>query len=216
MSDRFKQAGYGSETIGFGQRPAILVVDFQHSFTRDKWPIGGSPHITSAVEHTEPLLKAARARGIPVASCNCAWQSKKDMAYWKVGPLSDGHCFIGHEATQIEEMLLDEDYDFTFTKSAPSIFFLTPLVTFLTTHQVDTTIITGCTTSGCVRASIVDSFSYGFRTMVPEECVGDQERDAHEANLRDVGRRYADVLPKSQVMDYVASFPLAKTERAAG
>ncbi|MFK7956549.1 MAG: isochorismatase family protein [Lysobacterales bacterium] len=207
MTDRFTQAGYGSETIGFGKRPAILTVDFQHSFTRDKWPVGGSPHITSAVEHTEPLLHAARARGIPVAQCNVAWQSKKDMAYWKVGPLSDGHCFRGQEATQIEECLVDEEYDFLFTKTAPSIFFLTPLLTFLTTHRVDTTIITGCTTSGCVRASIVDSFSYGYRTMVPEECVGDQERDAHEANLRDVGRRYADVMPVAQVMDYLDGFP---------
>ncbi len=216
MSDRFTSAGYGSKSIGFGERPAILTVDFQHSFTRSEWPVGGSPHITAAVEHTVPLLAAARARGIPVAHCKVAWHSEKDMAYWKVGPLSDGHCFYGQPATEIEACLLDEGYDFVFTKSAPSIFFLTPLLTFLTKHRIDTTIITGCTTSGCVRASIVDSFSYGYRTMVPEECVGDQERDAHEANLRDVGRRYADVLPKAAVMDYLESFPLTAGQSAAG
>ncbi|MEM9529832.1 MAG: isochorismatase family protein [Pseudomonadota bacterium] len=214
--DAFVEAGYGSQDIGFGERPAILVVDFQHSFTRAEWPVGGSPHIAEAVKRTEPLLHAARARGIPVAQCNCAWQSAKDMAYWKVGPLYDGHCFRGHEATRIEESLLDPEYDFHFTKSAPSIFFLTPLVTFLTTHRVDTTIITGCTTSGCVRASIVDSFSYGYRTIVPQECVGDQDREAHEANLRDVRRRYADVLPVADVMAYLDRFPVTEEQKQAG
>ncbi len=81
-----------------------------------------------------------------------------------------------------------------FTKSAPSIFFLTPLVNILTKNRVDTVIVCGCTTSGCVRASIIDSFSYGYRTIVPEECVGDMEEGPHRDNLRDVGRRYADVM----------------------
>lgn len=215
MGDRFDAAGYGGQDIGFGQRPAVLTVDFQHSFTRDRWPIGGSPHITKAVNNTETLLTEARQRGLPVASCNCAWSSAREMSYWKIPPLYDGHCFHGHEATQIEARLVDEDYDFLFTKSAPSIFFLTPLLTFLTRHQVDTVIITGCTTSGCVRASIVDAFSYGYRVIVPRDCVGDQELDAHESNLRDVGRRYADVMDLQSVLAHLqAEFPIAA--RASG
>ena len=94
-------------------------------------------------------------------------------------------------------------YDVTFTKSAPSIFFQTPLMLFLTKQRVDTVIVTGCTTSGCVRASINDSFSYGFRTIVPEQCCGDQELQPHKDNLRDVGRRYADVLDVDEVIGYI-------------
>jgi maleamate amidohydrolase len=70
-------------------------------------------------------------------------------------------------------------------------------------HCIDTTIITGCTTSGCVRASIVDSFSAGFRTIVPSDCCGDQDEEAHANNLRDVGRRYADVVDLRQVLAHI-------------
>ena len=78
-------------------------------------------------------------------------------------------------------------------KGAPSIFFNTPAAAFFAKNRVDTMIVTGCITSGCVRASIVDSFSLGFRTIVPEDCVGDHELAPHQDNLRDVERRYADV-----------------------
>ncbi|MEC6999156.1 MAG: isochorismatase family protein, partial [Pseudomonadota bacterium] len=87
-----------------------------------------------------------------------------------------------------------------FIKSAPSIFFLTPLLTWLTKHNIDTTIITGCTTSGCIRASVIDSFSYGYRTIVAEDCCGDQDADAHADNIRDVGRRYADIMTCSEII----------------
>ena len=90
---------------------------------------------------------------------------------------------------------------------APSIFFGTPLHTFLVRHGVDTTIITGCTTSGCVRASIIDAFSYGYRVIVPESCCGDQEEGPHLANLADVGRRYADVVTLEDVMGWLESLP---------
>ena len=98
----------------------------------------------------------------------------------------------------------DPAYDFHFTKSAPSMFFGTPLITFLTKARVDTVIVTGVATSGCVRATIVDSFSHGYRTMVPEECCGDMEEGPHHDNLRDVGRRYADVLTLKDVLAYFA------------
>jgi maleamate amidohydrolase len=103
----------------------------------------------------------------------------------------------------LDPRIYEPGYDVVFTKSAPSIFFQTPLILFLTRQQVDTVIVTGCTTSGCVRASVNDSFSYGFRTIVPEQCVGDMERQPHEDNLRDVGRRYADVLDLAEVLGYI-------------
>src|SRR4029079_17185954 len=97
----------------------------------------------------------------------------------------------------------DPTYDMRFTKSAPSIFFLTPLVNILTRNCIDTVIVCGWSTSGCVRASIIDSFSYGYRTIVPEECVGDMEEGPHWDNLRDVGRRYADVMKLDDVLQHL-------------
>ncbi|MEM7541146.1 MAG: isochorismatase family protein [Pseudomonadota bacterium] len=203
MSNLYDTAGYGGQNIGFGERPAIVNVDFQLSFTSPEYATGQSPLIDAAVANTATLLARARHKGIPVASCSVGWSGAQDMGHWKVSSLYDGTFFRGHPSLELDPRIHDPDYDFTFMKAAPSVFFQTPLVLFLTKQRVDTVIITGCTTSGCVRASINDSFSYGFRTIVPEDCVGDQEEQPHKDNLRDVGRRYADVLPLSDVLRYI-------------
>ena len=209
--DKFEEAGYSQESIGFGDRCAVLVVDLQNAFTDASNPLGRSPHVQRAVENTAILLKEAKAIGIPVASCRVAWKSRDDMAYWKISTLYDGSFYYGHPCTEIDPRIADPDYCFEFTKTAPSIFFRTPLATWLQKHRIDTTIITGCTTSGCVRASVVDSFSYGYRTIVPEECCGDQEEGPHWDNLRDVGRRYADVVKLKDVLDHFSTLaPPAK------
>jgi maleamate amidohydrolase len=100
--------------------------------------------------------------------------------------------------------------NFTYCKNAPSMFFQTPLITFLVKQGVDTVIVTGCTTSGCVRATIVDAFSYGFRVLVPEECCGDADERQHRSNLDDVGRRYADVIPVRDVESYLLGLSAAR------
>lgn len=205
--DEFEKAGYGQEPIGFGERCAVLVVDLQKAFTDATNPLGRSEHVNRAVDNTAVLLRAAKAQQIPIASCRVAWKSRDDMAYWKIGSLYDGSFWYGHPCTEFDPRIADPAYNFEFTKTAPSIFFRTPLPTFLQKHRIDTTIITGCTTSGCVRASINDSFSYGYRTIVPEECVGDQNEEAHWSNLRDVGRRYADVVKLQDVLEHFDTLP---------
>jgi maleamate amidohydrolase len=200
--DQFEKAGYGNTDIGFGDRCAVLVVDFQRGFTDPASPMGQSAHVQRAVDNTAKLLAAAKAHGVPVASCRVAWNGRDDMSYWKISSLYDGSFYNGHPMTEIDPRIADPDYIFEFTKTAPSIFFRTPLATWLTKLNVDTTIITGCTTSGCVRASIVDSFSYGYRTIVPEECCGDMDEGPHHDNLRDVGRRYADVVTLADVLQH--------------
>ena len=202
MTDRFDEVGYGDRSIGFGRRPAIVGVDMQVGFTRPEWPAGQSPYIHRAVENASSLMSEARQRGIPVANCNVAWSSEKDMQYWKVSLLYSD-MFYGDPSTEFDDRILDKNYDFCFTKSAPSAFFGTPLLAFLTKQQVDTVIVTGCTTSGCVRGTVNDSFSNGFRTIVPEDCVGDMEEGPHWDNLRDVGRRYADVVKSEEVIEYL-------------
>lgn len=201
MRENYDAAGYGSGDIGYGARPAVLVVDFQVAFTDPRYPIGKLPMVHAACDRTAVLLAAARRRNVPVAKCYTAYGSPADMPPWKVKAVRE-EFFYGHPCTAIEPKVHDANYDFTFCKNAPSIFFLTPLTTFLTRQQVDTVIITGCTTSGCVRASIVDAFSHGLRVIVPEDCVGDADETAHQANLADCGRRYCDVVDAADVEQY--------------
>lgn len=207
MSDSsYAAAGYSAMNIGFGDRPAVIVVDFQVGFTRPEFQMGRSPHVHRAVENTAKLLKDARSRNIPVATCSVAWGSTRDMPHWKISTLYKGWCY-GDPTTVMDDRIAVPEYDFHFHKNAPSMFFGTPLTTFLNRNQVDTVIVTGCVTSGCVRATIIDSFSHGYRTMVPEECCGDMEEGPHRDNLRDVGRRYADVITLADTLGYLERFP---------
>jgi maleamate amidohydrolase len=201
VSENYTSIGYDSSRIGFGTRPAILVVDLQVAFTDAKYPLGRMEMVQRATDRTARLLQLARSHEIPVAKCYTAYCGEGDMPRWKVADVHD-HFYYGDPSTAIDPRV-DDARDFTFCKNAPSIFFLTPLITFLAKHQIDTTIVTGCTTSGCVRASVIDAFSYGFRVIVPEDCVGDADETAHRANLGDVGRRYADVMTASDVENYI-------------
>ena len=162
----------------------MLVVDFQLAFTDPKYPLGGLPLIHAARDRTAELLQVARARDVPVAACYTAYGSLADMPLWKVKAVRD-EFFYGHPCTEMDPKIHHAD-NFTYCKNAPSMFFQTPLITFLVKQNVDTVIVTGCTTSGCVRATIVDAFSYGFRVLVPEECCGDADEGPHRSNL---GRR---------------------------
>jgi len=207
VSDRYRDVGYGSFEIGGGRRPAVLVVDFQVAFTDPKYPLGGLPMIHAARDRTVGLLSSARVRGIPVAACYTAYGSLADMPLWKVKAVRE-EFFYGHPCTAMDP-LIHHPADFTYCKNAPSMFFQTPLISFLVRQNVDTVIVTGCTTSGCVRATVVDAFSYGFRVLVAEECCGDAEEGPHRDALRDVGRRYADVKPVADVDAYVRGLPPA-------
>ena len=200
MSDRYSDVGYASSRIGFGTKPAVLVVDFQTAFTDPKYPLGGLPMIHAARDRTADLLQVARARDVPVAACYTAYGSLADMPLWKVKAVRD-EFFYGHPCTEMDPKIHHEK-NFTYCKNAPSMFFQTPLIAFLVKQNVDTVIVTGCTTSGCVRATIVDAFSFGFRVIVAEEGCGDADEGPHRANLTDVGRRYADVVKMAEVMQY--------------
>ena len=200
--DNYTAATYGAFDIGWGERPAVVVVDFQTGFTDGKSALAQSDHVQRAVDKTSELLTSARAHNVPVASCRVGWGSNKDIGYWKIKDLYTQDWTFGGEATNMDNRVYDPDYDFNFYKSAPSIFFGTPLMAFLTKQNVDTVLVTGCTTSGCVRASIIDAFSYGYRVMVPQDCCGDQAEGPHEANLQDVGKRYADIITAADAIKH--------------
>ena len=123
------------------------------------------------------------------------------MPHWKVGAV--GNLIAGSPETELDERIYEPNYDIEVRKTAPSIFFGTPVAPFMQKEGVETMIVTGCVTSGCVRASIIDSFSLGFRTVVPEDCVGDHDPVPHHQNLEDVGRRYADIVNADTCICYI-------------
>lgn len=208
MSGTFQAMGYGTQGIGFGRRCGVVVVDFQRSLTDPDFPMGGSAAISAAVDRTAELLSVVRAAGLPVATCYTGYSSARDALRWKIADVANW--IHGSPGCEIDPRVYDAEYDTVFAKRAPSIFNETGVTGFFVQEGVDTVIVTGCVTSGCVRASVIDAFSAGFRVIVPEECCGDFDPAAHAANLADVGRRYCDVMSTAEVLAH-----LSGTARAA-
>lgn len=199
----YEAIGYNRKSIGFGQRPAVVVVDFQRAFLDEAFPLGQSLRIHEAARQTRELLMVAREKGIPIFYTVVAYREDgSDLGWWKAD-LS--WITLGSAAAEVSPMLDPQPNEPVIVKKAPSAFFGTELLNMLLTKQIDTVIVTGCVTSGCIRATIIDSFSYGLRTIVPEECVGDHTEEQHRANLFDVHQRYADVMPKVDVLAHLRS-----------
>ena len=201
MSDIYRKRSYGQLDVGFSGKPGIVVVDFQKGFIDPRFPMGGSDLIERGVQNTARLLKVARPASVPVACCYVAYNNKREMPHWKIKAVDD--LLIGSPEAELDERIYDPNYDVEVRKTAPSIFFGTSIASFMKKERVETMIVTGCVTSGCIRASIVDSFSLGFRTIVPEDCVGDHDPIPHRQNLEDVGRRYADIVDADTCIDYI-------------
>ncbi len=207
--DVYSQRSYGSEAIGFGSKPGIAVVDFQLGFTDPEYALGGAPLVQRAIDNTARLLEVARSCGVPVATCYTGYNSRRDMPYWKISAVLED--MIEAEApTQLDPRTYDPDYDVAMRKSGASMFFQTPAAAFFNKESVDTIFVVGCTTSGCVRASIVDCFQWGFRTLVPEDCVGDQDEGPHHDNLRDVERRYCDLTSADEAIAQIQAWRQAQ------
>lgn len=201
--DPWVSRGYGQAPIEPGERPAVLVVDLQYAFTDPAFPLGGSELVVRAVEGAARLLSAARDARVPVFQTVVAWREDgSDIGLWPVKLPVLREVTLGSRWAAVDERVWD-DSDVLLVKKWPSFFHGTPLASLLAASQRDTVIVTGCMTSGCVRATVVDAFSSGYRTLVPEDCVGDQGREGHESNLRDVHRRYAEVTTAAEVVAYL-------------
>lgn len=197
----YEEAGYGKYEVTFGERPAVVVVDFQNAFTDPQYATGRSEQLHAAATRTEALLKAARALNIPIIYTVVAYrQDPLDVGNWKT---HIGWMELGSHAVEVSPNLNRQPNEPVIIKKYPSAFFGTELVSMLTLRKIDTVILAGCTTSGCIRASIIDSFSYGFKTFVPSDCVGDQSVEQHESNLFDVQARYANVLTLEQLLELI-------------
>lgn len=199
--------GYSGGKIGFGRKPAVLVIDFQRFFTDRDSPMGGSSHILKAVKNTSLLLSHARKKKIPIIYTVVGYRNdKKDMGLWPKKLPYLGRCLLDSKWMTIPEEVKEGPEDIVLVKKMPSAFFGTDLITILNSHHVDTNIITGCVTSGCVRATTIDSFSYGFRTILVKDCCGDQSQRPHEANLMDVNNRYADVVSIKEALNFIKKY----------
>lgn len=199
--DVYAARGYGATPVGFGEKPGLVVIDFQTGFTDPDFPMGGAPMVERAVQNTVRLMRAAKAAGAPIIACVVAFDGPRGAPLWKIPPVHDLQA--GAPGTALDPRIAAEGPDVVLTKTAPSIFFGTAAGAILTRERVDTVIVAGCITSGCVRASIIDAFSMGFRVQVPEDCVGDQDQVAHEQNLKDVGRRYADITTADAMIEQI-------------
>ena len=198
--------------FGFGEKLAIINVDPQKAYTRpDLFP--KTSYITDPrqMEHINDISNAARAKGLPVVWTHVAYmKNAADAGVWGTRtdtPDSLQNIKYGSERHAFDDRVtIDETVDAVYTKRMPSAFFETPLQSFLTWHKVDTLVITGGSTSGCVRATAVDSLSHGYRTIVPIECVADKHESYHFANLTDLLIKYADVVPVSEVHEAIAGY----------
>ncbi len=190
--------------FGFGERVAIVNVDPQKSYTRPdlyKTAYVTNPH---QMEHIDRISRKARNKGLPVIWTHVAYMDNAaDAGVWGTRtdtPDSLQNIKFDSDRTEFDDRLhIDRAVDAVYTKRMPSAFFETPLASFLRWHKIDTVVITGGSTSGCVRATAVDSLSYGFRTIVPIECVADKHESYHFANLTDLLIKYADVVDVAEV-----------------
>ena len=197
----YQQRGFGNK-VGFGQKPALLIIDFIKGFTDTACPLGSD--LDAEVATTKQLLDEFRSRKLPVHFTTTAYDSEMISAgvFVKKVP-SLVHLKFGSSWIEIDDRLAPISGEVVWTKQYASAFFGTALASALSAQKVDTLIVTGCTTSGCVRASAVDSCQNGLLTNVVRECVGDRSASAHEANLNDLDAKYADVVSLEEVLEYL-------------
>lgn len=201
--------GFG-ERGGFGRRPALAVIDMTLGFTDPESPLACDLEVP--VENIRRLLEAARRAEIPVVFTTVAYRESDKLT--AAAFIAKVPALLALEAgtrwAEIDPRIAPHETEPVLNKLFASGFFGTGLSSLLTAARVDTLVITGASTSGCVRATAVDALQYGFRPVVPREAVGDRNPDAHEANLYDVDAKYGDVVPVEEVLEYLEAVGAAR------
>src|SRR6476619_3830423 len=200
----YERKGFAGRS-GYGKSPVLLVVDFINGFTDPSTPLGGN--FAWEIKATRQLQEAFRRGKLPIIYTTIAYAPD----------LRDGGIFVkkvpslailqrGSPLVEVDQRIRPAPGERVIEKKYASSFFGTDLDLHLRSHGVDTVIMAGCTTSGCIRASAIDSLQYGYHTIVVREAVGDRAPGPHEANLFDIDAKYADVVPLAEALDYLASF----------
>jgi nicotinamidase-related amidase len=194
----YAERDFGTE-VGMGERPALLVIDLINAFTDPEGDLGSD--VESVLDGAERLLDTFREHDLPRYFTTVAFEDSYGDAgrfIEKVPALRELH--LGTEAVEVDDRVAPVGSERVILKKYASAFFGTDLETELTTHGVDTLVLAGVTTSGCVRATAVDSLQYGYRTIVPADAVGDRAEGPHEANLFDIDAKYGDVVETDEVL----------------
>lgn len=197
--------------FGFGEKLAIVNIDFQNAYTRiDRYKTAYETD-PRQIEYVNTISALARKKGMPVIWTHVAYaDDASDAGVWGTRtntPDSLQNIKYDSDRHAFDERCEIAAGDTVYTKRMPSPFFETPLQSLLVWHKVDTVVITGGSTSGCVRAGAVDSLSRGYRTIVPIECCADKHESYHFANLTDLQLKYADVEPVQSVIDWLEGRP---------
>ena len=193
--------------FGFGDKLAIVNVDFQQAYTRTDLFKTAYETDPRQIEYANIISRLAREKGMPVVWSRVGYKEDAgDAGVWGTRtdtPDSLQNIKYGSERHAYDPRCEIDADDLQYTKRMPSAFFETPLASYLRWHKVDTVVVTGGSTSGCVRATAVDALSYGFRTIVPIETCADKHESYHFANLTDLQHKYADVEPVQAVIDWL-------------
>jgi len=198
--------------FGFGKRPAIINIDLQKAYTCVGEFATAYETDPQQLAHVNQISNALRAKGGPVVWTYVAYMdSGEDCGIWGTRtdtPDSLQNIKVGSRRSEFDDRLqIDHQRDVIINKRMASAFHETHLNSVFNFHGIDTVIVTGGSTSGCVRATVVDSLSRSFRTIVPQECVADKHESPHFANLYDMAVKYADVMSASEVLAYLEGLP---------
>ncbi|WP_339884530.1 isochorismatase family protein [Vreelandella maris] len=204
----YHQAGFGC-AVPRGSRPAIVVVDFSYGFTNTQYPTAAD--MRAQIAATRRLTDAARTLGFPVIYTTIAYHpGELEMLPWLKKASGMAALLEGSRLVEIDAATGVQPQDAIIIKKGASAFFGTSLAAMLSGAQVDTLVVTGATTSGCVRATVVDAVQSGFNVLVPRDCCADRAAAPHDANLYDMSQKYADVTDADDLHTWLLS--LAKND----
>jgi maleamate amidohydrolase len=227
----FATSGYGAQG-GFGKRPAVLVIDVSYNFCGDRpepilesikrWPNSCGERAWAGVAAIRKLLDTARTKGLPIIYTTNAYRPDR----WDLGIFRTKNARFREWSSGTGSTNLDGDaivaeiapgpQDILVLKQMPSAFHGTRLLSYLTFLGCDSVIVTGTTTSGCVRASVIEAFSYNFRVIVAEEGCFDRSQASHAINLCDMNAKYADVISTDEVIKYLNALPRDQFDLPSG
>ncbi|SLN66041.1 Maleamate amidohydrolase [Roseivivax jejudonensis] len=204
MTEPASTDGFGND-MGWGARPLLLVIDVTRAFTEADRPLGSDG--TALVSAVNRLVGAARSGGVPIMFTRVAYDRPdlSDAGLWarKIGTLGD--LVDGGAGVEMDPRLDCTPTDPVLTKKYASCFFGTDLASRLTSAGIDTLVVAGLSTSGCVRATVVDAIQLGFRPIVVEDAVADRWQDAHRQSLADMAAKYADLTSVDAAVERLAS-----------
>ena len=208
VRDHYEERGIFMKQFGFGRKPALVVIDMAYGWTDPAYATG-STRLDEAVAGIKQLLPLCRRKQVPIVYTTSPFrQEDEEPMHSRDSPQAYGSSYLpwDERACEIDERLKPEPEDFVIYKENASAFFGTHLAAHLVDNRVDTVIVTGCSTSACVRATATDARAYRFRAIVPRQCVQDRAPAAHEWNLFDLDAKFADVVDVDEVAEYLEQF----------